>query len=64
MGSATVRRLRRSEVAAERQAILSQLSTTEEQLRARADGYLLTDEEAAAWRRLEALAWLMGDEQH
>ena len=51
MGSATVRRLRRSEVAAERQAILSQLSTTEEQLRARADGYLLTDEEAAAWRR-------------
>ena len=64
MGSATVRRLRRSEVAAERQAILSQLSTTEEQLRARADGYLLTDEEAAAWRRLEALALLMGDEQH
>jgi hypothetical protein len=61
MGTASVRRLDRSDVAAERDAILGGLNMTEDQLRDRADGYLLTEDEAAAWRRLEALAWLLGE---
>lgn len=61
MGTATVRRLNDAEVAAERRNILRGLGVTEEQLRERADGYLLTEDEAAAWRRLEALAWLSGE---
>jgi hypothetical protein len=61
MGTATVRRLEPSEIAAEREAILARVRMTEEQLRDRAEGYLLTEDESAAWRQLEALVWLSGE---
>jgi regulator of protease activity HflC (stomatin/prohibitin superfamily) len=61
MGTATARRLDREALASERQAILDGLGRTEQEMRVRANGYLLTEDEAAAWRRLEALAWLAGE---
>ncbi len=61
MGTATVRQLDRSEIEAEKKAILAQLGMSEDALRRRADDYLLTEEESAAWRRFEALTWLSGE---
>lgn len=61
MGTATARRLDHSDVAAERDAILDGLGMSEAELHDRANNYLLTEDEAAAWRRLEALAWLSGE---
>jgi hypothetical protein len=61
MGTATVRKLESDEIAAEREAILEALRMTEDQLRERAESYLLTEEESVLWRRLEALTWLAGE---
>ncbi len=61
MGTATVETLTREEASRLRDELLKTLAMPLEELRERADSYLLTADQTAVWRRIEDLTWLLGE---
>lgn len=61
MGTATVETLTREEASRLRDELLATLAMSLDDLRDRAEAYLLTAEQTAVWRRIEDLTWLMGE---
>lgn len=61
MGTATVETLTREEALRQKSDLLRSLGMTIEELRDRAEDYLLTVEQTARWRRVEELTWLLAE---
>ncbi|WP_157073261.1 hypothetical protein [Kribbia dieselivorans] len=61
MGTATIEKMSREDALRQRDALLEQSGATLDELRERAEDYLLTAEEATLLRRIEGLTWLLGE---
>ncbi len=61
MGTATVETLSREAASRQREELLHDLNMTLDELRDRADSYLLTADQTVTWRRIEDLTWLLGE---
>lgn len=61
MGIATVETLTREDAKRERDELLQGLGMALDEVRELAEDYSLTATQAAKWRRIEELTWLLGE---